>query len=104
MNEITKEKLPFFQKTVCDFSGDVDIGYPPCGSCGNPYLPILSRFTREGLRVCPTCFLKLGLTIKRGQEEAGNKNHIKTEDFLPLPYPPSVSLDDIKVLMRESNG
>jgi hypothetical protein len=70
---IDKGFLPLYRKNVADFSGDEGLVYPKCANCDKPFLPKLARFTRFGLRVCPTCFLKMGLKTKVPTEEKGGE-------------------------------
>jgi hypothetical protein len=91
-----KKQLPFFQKTVSDFSGGEGIEYPKCANCGLSFLPKLARFTRIGERVCPTCFLKIGLKNKaRGKREDLPKisEEIKTRS---LNFPNPLSSNSLK--------
>ena len=106
-----KEGFPQFQNTVFDCSGVEGIEYPKCYKCRQPFRPILCRFTREGERVCPTCFLRIGLIEGKERKRIKKKNGVlvknkisQTRSFLPLPLITSGIPEHIKIAMRESNG
>jgi hypothetical protein len=95
---LNKGALPLYRKVVADFSGREGIEFPKCANCKQPFLPKLTRFTREGLRVCPICFLKLGLKRRDEKEEGKKINKTRSLIYAPLPSP-SKKEENIKVSM-----